>query len=107
MFECGGDGFQGVVTSEFKGAVDGHQNGLNLGPLLGSVSVGVLADDDRGADLAFAVIVGCRDIGLQEGEDVFSMFVEASDQAFAVRVLVRGDIGERPMPKPPCTENAP
>ena len=57
MFEGGGDGFQGVVTSEFKGAVDGHQNGLSLGPLLGSVSVRVFANDDRGADLAFAVIM--------------------------------------------------
>ena len=75
MFEGGGDGFQGVVTSELKGAVDGHHHGLHLGPLLGSVSVGVFADDDRGADFAFAVIVVCRDIGLQEGEDVFSMLV--------------------------------
>ena len=90
MFEGGGDGFQGVVTSELQGTVDGHHDGLYLGPLLGSVSVGVFADDDRGADLAFAVIVVCRDIGLQEGEDVFSMFFQAGDQAFAVRVLVSG-----------------
>ena len=62
VMEGCGNRFDWIVTSEFQSSIDGHQHGLNLGPLEGFVTIRVFAHDHGRTDLPFTVVVVSGDV---------------------------------------------
>ena len=74
------------MTLEVGGAEQGHQNRLGSGPLLGSILLGYLSDEDRRSHLLFCmVIIRAHPFKLQKGEQFIAMLF----QAFEERVFSR------------------